>query len=379
MRTTLAILVLLIALGTGLTNSAFAHKSEVVGDYLVDISWKNEPPIVGVVNTIVLEITTATMQDKTNSKQMTDSMDTSMSHDTMSHDTMSHDTMSHDTMSHDTMSHDTMSHDTMSHDTMSHDTMSHDTMSHDTMSHDTMSHDANSGMNHAGASHDMVADNIPKDSSQNGVTGLASNLDVTITLGEKKVTLEMIEDPQNPGKYYSEFTPQIIGHPAVHVFTAIKGDPIEVTFHPEQVRDGASMDVSSSDGTVNLNIITTAPLKDQEMSVKLSFTDSQGNNIDHVNYDIIATQKQQTVLVQTGLHSHTGVDEQLTSVLSSDDPVDIQVKLLGIGKPDEKANWSGPVEELAPIHVTPEFGPIVFVMLGIGVFATIGLSLRTKL
>jgi len=324
MRTTLAILVLLIALGTGLTNSAFAHKSEVVGDYLVDISWKNEPPIVGVVNTIVLEITTAPMQDKTNSKQMNDSMDSSMSHDTMTHDT-------------------------------------------------------NSGMNHAGASHDMAADSMQKDSSQNGVTGLASNLDVTITLGEKKVTLEMIEDPQNPGKYYSEFTPQIIGHPAVHVFTAIKGDPIEVTFHPEQVRDGASMDVSSSDGTVNLNIITTAPLKDQEMSVKLSFTDSQGNNIDHVNYDIIATQKQQTVLVQTGLHSHTGVDEQLTSVLSSDDPVDIQVKLLGIGKPDEKANWSGPVEELAPIHVTPEFGPIVFVMLGIGVFATIGLSLRTKL
>ena len=329
MRTTLAILVLLIALANGLTNNAFAHKSEVVGDYLVDISWKNEPPIVGVDNTIVLEITTATMQDKTNSKQMNDSMDTSMSHESMSHDTMTHDT--------------------------------------------------NSGMNHAGGSHDMAADSMQKDSSQNGVTGLASNLDVTITLDEKKVTLEMIEDPQNPGKYYSEFTPKIIGHPTVHVFTTIKGDPIEVTFHPEQVKDGASMDVSSSDGTVNLNIITTAPLKDQEMSVKLSFTDSQGNNIDHVNYDIIATQKQQTVLEQTGLHSHTGVAEQLTSVLSSDDPVDIQVKLLGIGKPDEKANWSGPVEELAPIHVTPEFGSIVFAMLAIGLFTTIGLRMRTKL
>ncbi len=324
MHCKLAILILLLALGTGLTNNAFAHKSEVVGDYLIDFSWKNDPAIVGVDNSIILLITTASLQDKSNSEQITNSVDMSMSNE-------------------------------------------------------KMSHDANSSMNHGATSHNMAADsNVQKDLPQKGITGLASDLDVTITLNEKKVRLEMIEDLQNPGVYYSEFTPQRAGHPIIHVFTTINDSTLEVTFHPNEIKDGASMSVSSLDGTVNVNIVTTVPLKDQEMSVKLSFTDSQGNSIEHVNYDLIATQNQKIILDQRGLHSHSGIDKQSTSVLESEDPVDVQIKLLGIGKPEEKANWSGPVEELAPIHVTPEFGPIVLAMLAIGVFTTMGLNLRSK-
>ena len=40
LKTKLALLVIVMALSAGLTSNAFAHKSQVVGDYLIEVGWK---------------------------------------------------------------------------------------------------------------------------------------------------------------------------------------------------------------------------------------------------------------------------------------------------------------------------------------------------
>ena len=309
LKAKLALLVVTIALAAGLTNNAFAHKSQVVGDYNIEVGWGKEPAIVGVSNAITVAITPSTGEETT---------DSSMTDET-----------------------------------------SHDNMTSEEMATDSHGHEEE--------------DEGPL---ENGVTGLASTLDVTVTLNDEKTTLSMTEDENNPGMYIGEYTPTSIGYPTVHVFTTIDDAPIEATFHPEEVEDGASFDLVSSDGSVNVNVLTTAPTKDEEMLVKLAFTDSDGNPIEHVNYGITATQNGNEVLAEED-HTHTGTDEHSTSVLGSDDPVDVQIKILGIGLPDDKANWAGPQEDLSSLHVTPEFGPIAMAMFGIAIVATI--SLRSKL
>ncbi|MCE9652195.1 MAG: hypothetical protein K8Q89_03940 [Nitrosarchaeum sp.] len=42
-------LVFVFVIAMGLVGSASAHKSEVVGDYKIEVGWKNEPPVVGMV------------------------------------------------------------------------------------------------------------------------------------------------------------------------------------------------------------------------------------------------------------------------------------------------------------------------------------------
>jgi len=305
LKTKLALLVIMMALSAGLTSNAFAHKSQVVGDYLIEVGWKEEPVIVGLDNAITIAITSATEDDKANTGTMNDMMEHTDATNTEEH------------------------------------------------------HDEEEGP------------------LENGMTGLESTLEVTVTLNGEKTTLTMIEDSDNPGMYIGEFTPSVTGHPMVHLFTTINDNPVEATFHPEEIENGAAFDAVSSDGSVNVHVVTTAPTQDSVMTVKLVFTDEVGNIIEHVNYDISATQNNESVLSETEVHSHTGEDQHSTSSLTSDEPVDVQIKLLGIGLPDDKASWSGSQEELSVLHVTPEFGPIVMAMFAVTIVATIGL--RSKI
>ena len=294
-----------MALSAGLTSNAFAHKSQVVGDYLIEVGWKEEPVIVGLDNAITVAITSATEDDKANAGTMNNMMESTNATNTDEH------------------------------------------------------HDEEEGP------------------LENGITGLESTLEVTVTLNGEKTTLTMTEDSANPGMYIGKFTPSATGYPTVHVFTTINDNSVEATFHPEDAKNGAAFDEVSSDGSVNVHVVTTAPAKDEGMSLKLIFTDKDGNQIEHVNYDVSATQNGESVLSETKVHTHTGEDQHTTSSLASDKPVDVQVKILGIGLPDDKANWSGSQEELAVLHVTPEFGPIVMAMFAVAIVATIGL--RSKI
>jgi hypothetical protein len=263
------VILIVVVLSLSIVPSAYAHKSEVIGDYKIEVGWEIEPPIIGMSNRITLMITYASLEEKTELERATD---------------------------------------------------------------DELIH--KSGM---------------------GVSGITSNLDVTVTLNKEKTVLTMAEDETMPGLYRGEFTPSVDGYPIVHIFAEMEGQTIEIDFHPERVEDGAMIKTATSDGSINVNLITTAPKLDRWMLIKAQFINDQDDLIDHVNYNIIATQNGKQVL-STNSHSHDGNAKHTTEILSSNDPVNIQVTILGIGLPDDEANWSEPMGETISLSIVPEFG-----------------------
>lgn len=89
--------------------------------------------------------------------------------------------------------------------------------------------------------YDAVYFDSSEKASESGISGIADDLDVDITIGsEKKIFLTLTEDSENPGKYYGEFTPQESGTTKVHVYGKIQGSEFEATFHPEKVEENTT-------------------------------------------------------------------------------------------------------------------------------------------
>jgi predicted secreted protein with PEFG-CTERM motif len=137
----------------------------------------------------------------------------------------------------------------------------------------------------------------------------------------------------------------------------------------------------SSDGSEMVAIDTTpaAPTNGQPLTISLNFTDSSGNNIKHQNYVITVTQDNNTILSNATAHTHTGIDTQTTSALTSGDPVDIQVILNGVGLPGtDPSTWTGPKGDMVSFHVVPEFGSIAPIVLAIAVISIVLFSAKTR-
>jgi hypothetical protein len=58
------VFLLVIVLVTGLISNASAHKAEIVGNYKIDLGWKNEPPVVNEPNAIEIILTLASDYEK---------------------------------------------------------------------------------------------------------------------------------------------------------------------------------------------------------------------------------------------------------------------------------------------------------------------------
>ena len=136
-------LIFVAAITIGLVGNAYAHKSEVIGDYKIGVGWKIEPPVVGIDNSIEVVITKATDFDKMNAKDS----------ESMKHDD----------------------------EETTHDEMKHDD---EETTHDEMKHDEK--MSKPGE----------------GVSGLAKSLEAMITLGEEKTQL-VLEESEIPGVYHT--------------------------------------------------------------------------------------------------------------------------------------------------------------------------------
>ena len=70
-----------------------------------------------------------------------------------------------------------------------------------------------------------------------------------------------------------------------------------------------------------------------------------------VNYDITAMQNGAEVLSESGMHEHTGEGMHVIDALASDSPVDVKVTILGIGLPDDQANWTGPKGDVVFLQI----------------------------
>jgi hypothetical protein len=134
----------------------------------------------------------------------------------------------------------------------------------------------------------------------------------------------------------------------------------------------------SSDGTILVTIETTDATTGEYMGINVIFKDTKDQLIQHVNYDLKVTQNEQEFLVVKSQHAENGMAEHWTRPLFSDDPVDVEVTILGIGLPKERASWTGPNEESLTFYTVPEFGLLTLTILAISVTMMI-VSVKSKL
>ena len=102
---------------------------------------------------------------------------------------------------------------------------------------------------------------------------------------------------------------------------------------------------------------------------------------EHVNYDIVATHNGETILDESGNHSHTGEGSHTTSALSADasddNPIDVTVTFQGFGLPD--AEKTGPIGLTNSAQAVPEFGAIAAVILAVAIVSIIAVSAKSRL
>ena len=77
--------------------------------------------------------------------------------------------------------------------------------------------------------------------SPNDITGLAEDLELQIRIGNgEKKTLTFVEDNENTGTYYGDYTPLESGLTKIHLYGKIKGSEFEATFNPEKVEESTT-------------------------------------------------------------------------------------------------------------------------------------------
>jgi predicted secreted protein with PEFG-CTERM motif len=116
----------------------------------------------------------------------------------------------------------------------------------------------------------------------------------------------------------------------------------------------------------------------EEIMVEITHMD--GDAVEHVNYDVMATQDGTTVLDDTGVHDHDGVMDHTTMPLpmaaSDENPVEVTVTFNGFGLPGE--TMTGPVGDIATKQVVPEFGTIAMMILAVSIISIIAVTAKTR-
>ena len=135
----------------------------------------------------------------------------------------------------------------------------------------------------------------------------------------------------------------------------------------------------AEDGDVMLKI-TSNPVKEgKKMTVNVEIMNMDGSAVEHVNYNVKATQNGEVVLDEQGVHDHDGSMDHKTMNLpaaaSGDNPVDVEVEFLGFGTNEP---LTGPIGEYETAQVVPEFGTIAVMILGISIISIIAVTARSK-
>lgn len=103
--------------------------------------------------------------------------------------------------------------------------------------------------------------------------------------------------------------------------------------------------------TVNSHIMPKTAIVGSVLLVEVEFRDDGKKIIDHVNYDIFATQDNDTILSDLESHRHPGMHSIHETEILSESPVEIKVILQGLGHGDEITEPRG-IETM--MTITPE-------------------------
>jgi len=134
--------------------------------------------------------------------------------------------------------------------------------------------------------------------------------------------------------------------------------------------DQIMAEIQTSDGVAN-----------DAMTIDLTLTDLDGNGIEHITYNIKATQGSDVVLDEEG-HMHKGIlsNSHTTDTLSADAsdsmPVVITIESVGFGHDEQYIDVPG---EIVTKQIVPEFGTIAAMILAVAIISIIAISAKSRL
>ena len=154
----------------------------------------------------------------------------------------------------------------------------------------------------------------------------------------------------------------------------------------DKMKDGSMMDDKMKSMKMDLNQImaeikTGDGMMDKPMTIDLTMTDLGGNGIEHITYNIKATQGFEIVLNEEGhMHKGTKMNSHVTAALPMDAsdsmPVVLTVESVGFGHDELYVDVPG---EIATKQVVPEFGTIAAMILAVAIISVIAVSARSRL
>ena len=137
----------------------------------------------------------------------------------------------------------------------------------------------------------------------------------------------------------------------------------------------------SSDEELMVEITTGTANEGESLSIDVTFTTISGDSVEHVNYNVKATQNGEVVLDDMDVHDHDGVMNHMTSPLptaASDDAiVDVEVTFNGYGIPGE-GDFTGPIGQVASKQVVPEFGTIAMMILAVAIISIVAVTAKSR-
>jgi len=133
--------------------------------------------------------------------------------------------------------------------------------------------------------------------------------------------------------------------------------------------DQIMAEIQTSDGTA-----------DKPMTIDLTLTDLGGSDIEHITYNIKATQGSNVVLdEESHMHKGTITNSHTTDMLSMDAsdsmPVIITVESVGFGHDEQYVAVSG---DIATKQVVPEFGTIAMMVLAVAIISIVAVTVKSR-
>ena len=140
------------------------------------------------------------------------------------------------------------------------------------------------------------------------------------------------------------------------------------------------MKMSHSDEPIMVEISSNTADAGEMLAIDVTFTTMSGEGVEHINYNILATQNGEVVLEANDVHDHDGINEHMTAPLpaatSDDTPVEVEVIFNGYGMPDGEK--TGPIGQVTTMQVVPEFGTIAMMILAVAIISIVAVTAKSR-
>ncbi|MFB5606494.1 MAG: hypothetical protein ACE5RI_01170 [Candidatus Nitrosomaritimum yanchengensis] len=135
----------------------------------------------------------------------------------------------------------------------------------------------------------------------------------------------------------------------------------------------------SVDGKAIVKVSSSIPMEGKSSTIEIEFLDPFSNFLKNVQYDISVLQDEKIILEQKNAKSFDGTGYHETSLLQTDYPLEVKVKLVSVGSNLIKTSWDDPQREIIEFKTVPEFGTVAGLVLVATISGVIFLSTRTKM